>query len=46
MIVKDSVRLPIEKALINAPAHYPYIEMMNKFSSFKLDKLLLWKEIF
>ena len=30
LILKDSVRLPIEKALINAPAHYPYIEMMNK----------------
>ena len=30
LIVKDSVRLSIEKALLNAPAHYPYIEMMNK----------------
>ena len=26
----DCVRLSIEKALPNAPAHYPYIEMMNK----------------
>ena len=30
LILMDSVRLSIEKALINAPAHYPYIEMMNK----------------
>ena len=30
LIVKDSVPLSIEKALLNAPAHYPYIEMMNK----------------
>ena len=30
LIVKDSVRLSIEKALLSAPAHYPYIEMMNK----------------
>ena len=30
LILKDSVRLSIEKALINAPAHYPYIELMNK----------------
>lgn len=30
LMVKDSVKLSIEKALIGAPAHYPYIEMMNK----------------
>ena len=30
LTLKDSVRLSIEKALINAPAHYPYIEMMDK----------------
>ena len=30
LIVKDSVRLSMEKALLNAPAHYPYIEMLNK----------------
>ena len=30
LILKDSVRLSIGKALINAPAHYPYIEMMKK----------------
>ena len=30
MIDKDSVRLAIEKALLNAPAQYPYFEMMNK----------------
>ena len=30
IIVKDSVRLSIEKALLNAPAQYSYIKMMNK----------------
>ena len=30
LILKNSVRLSIEKALINAPALYPYIEMINK----------------
>ena len=30
LIVKDSVRLSIEKAPLNTPAHCPYIEMMNK----------------
>ena len=30
LTLKDSVRLSNEKALINAPAHYLYIEMMNK----------------
>ena len=30
LILKDSVRLSIEKELINAPAHYLYIEMLNK----------------
>ena len=30
LIVKDSVRSSIERALLNAPVLYPYIEMMNK----------------
>ena len=30
LILKDSVRLSVEKALINAPAYYPYLEMLNK----------------
>ena len=30
LVVKDSVRLSIEKALISGPAHYPYIETLNK----------------
>ena len=47
LILKDSLCLSIEKALINAPAHYPYIEMMNKRfiiqagqNSFVKEKLL------
>ena len=30
MVVKDSVRMSIEKALVSGPAHYPYIETLNK----------------
>lgn len=30
LIVKDSVRLSIEKALLTSPANYPYIEILNK----------------
>ena len=30
MVVKDTVRMSIEKALVCGPAHYPYIETLNK----------------
>ena len=30
MVVKDSVRMFIEKTLVSGPAHYPYIETINK----------------
>ena len=28
--LKNSVQLSLEKALLNSPAHYPYLEKMNK----------------
>ena len=31
MVVKGSVRMSIEKALVSGPAHYPYIETLKNF---------------
>ena len=46
LILKDTVRLSIEKELIDAPAHYPSTEKMNKsfILSLKLDKTIFWKK--
>ena len=46
LILKDSVRLSIEKALINAPPHYPYFEMMNKSFIIQAGQNSFVKEIF
>ena len=44
IILKDSVRLSFEKALINAPAHYPSIERMEKSFSIQAGQNSFLKE--
>ena len=44
MILKDSLRLSFEKALINAPVHYPSIGRMDKSCSIQAGQNSFLKE--
>ena len=45
VVLTDSVKLSIKKALVKSPAIHPNIESLSKASYFKLDKPVLWKII-